>query len=425
MNRTTVFSNFSFVAAGILCTFAFFLLGGCATYQSKVFKARGLVESGQLQSASSELKVLADQVTDDQLIYVLDYATLLQFEGKILESNSYFMKGLKLIDQFDYQSISRVAGSLLFNEEVVQYKGDTFEKIFVNAYLALNFLELNDLDSALVETRRINEKYLLYRQEEKKKFELNSFAKYLSALIWEADKKYDDAFLAYKEAYGIDSRITGIEDDLVRTAKKSQRMDEYKKFKNEFSNVQEDPTWYDSNIADVVVIFQNGWGARKDVNPRSPRFPILRPVPVESRNAIVTLDRLDKQGSTSFAKTRSVYSVDDAEIKTLLEDQGSLAARRIGGIVAKEIAADQIRQKNELLGFIAAVAMHASDRADLRQWSFLPKEFQIVRLRVKPGKYKLNISVQNKYSGDQGEAASSREVELKAGKTRFFNWRKF
>ncbi|MBL7554862.1 MAG: hypothetical protein JNM24_03495 [Bdellovibrionaceae bacterium] len=401
------------------------LLAGCATYQSKVFKSRQLVESGQISEATSQLKVLADQEGDDQLIYVLDYATLLQYAGDFKESNQYFFKALKLIDQFDYQSVSRVTGSLLFNEEMVQYKGDTFEKIFVNAFLALNFLELNDLDSALVETRRINQKYQTYRQEEKKNFEMNSFATYLSAMIWEADGKYDDAYIAYKDAYKIDKNIGTIDDDLVRTAKKSQRVDDYKKLKAEFPQVKEDPSWYDKSQGEVIVIFQNGWGARKDFNPQSPRFPILRSVPAESRNARVSVEPVEKNGAHYNAQTEFVYSVDDAAIRTLIEDQGSLVARRLGGVVAKEVAADQIRQKNELLGFVAAVAMHASDRADLRQWSFLPKEFQMVRIRVKPGKYKVRLNTQNRYTETTGNSVLEKEIEIRSGKTKFINWRQF
>mgnify|MGYP000983916846 CR=1 FL=1 len=401
------------------------LLVGCATYQNKVFKSRQLVESGQISEATSQLKVLADQEGDDQLIYVLDYATLLQYAGEFKESNQYFFKALKLIDQFDYQSVSRVTGSLLFSEEMVQYKGDTFEKIFVNAYLALNFLELNELDSALVETRRINQKYQTYRQEEKKNFEMNSFATYLSAMIWEADGKYDDAYIAYKDAYKIDKNIGTIDDDLVRTAKKSQRMDDYKKLKAEFSQVKEDPSWYDKSQGEVIVIFQNGWGARKDFNPQSPRFPILRSVPAESRNARVSIEPIEKNGFHYNAQTEFVYSVDEAAIRTLIEDQGSLVARRLGGVVAKEVAADQIRQKNELLGFVAAVAMHASDRADLRQWSFLPKEFQMVRIRVKPGKYKVRLNTQSRYTETTGNSVLEKEIEIRPGKTKFINWRQF
>lgn len=401
------------------------VVASCATYQSKVFKSRQLVESGQVSEATQQLKALADQESDDQLIYVLDYATLLQYSNDLKQSNQYFMKALKLIDQFDYQSVSRVTGSLLFSEEMVQYKGDTFEKIFVNAYLALNFLELNDLDSALVETRRINEKYQFYRQEEKKNFEMNPFATYLSAMIWEADGKYDDAYIAYKDAYKLDRNIGNINSDLIRTAKKSQRMDDYKKLKSDFPQVKDEPSWYDKSMSDIVIIFQNGWGARKDFNPHSPRFPILRSVSSESRNARISIDPFDKSGSHYNAQTEFVYSVDEAAIKTLLEDQGSLVARRLGGVVAKEVAADQIRQKNELLGFVAKVAMYASDRADLRQWSFLPKEFQMVRIRVKPGKYRVRLTTQNKYTETTGNRVLEKEIEVRAGKTRFINWRQF
>jgi hypothetical protein len=81
------------------------------------------------------------------------------------------LKADRLSEQVDYQSVSRIAGSLALNEEMVQYKGDTFEKFFINAYLAMNFLALGDFDSALVEARRINQKYLKFRAEEAKSFQ--------------------------------------------------------------------------------------------------------------------------------------------------------------------------------------------------------------------------------------------------------------
>ena len=76
---------------------------------------------------------------------------------------------------------------------------------------------------------------------------------------------------------------------------------------------------------------------------------------------------------------------------TLNADQASLIARRLAARVAKHVVADQIRQKNELAGFVALVAMVASDRADLRQWSFLPNSIQIIRIPVTPGKYTLKM----------------------------------
>src|SRR5690606_9304797 len=103
------------------------------------------------------------------------------------------------------------------------------------------------------------------------------------------------------------------------------------------------------------------WGPRKAPNPQSPRFPILRSVYNETQGLQV---EVGEQGSF---KTKIVYDVNSAAIKTLLEDQGALAARRFGGFIAKEVVADQIRQKDELLGTAAWLFMHLSDRADLRQ----------------------------------------------------------
>lgn len=143
----------------------------------------------------------------------------LHLAGNLAESNKVFLFADKFAESQDYHSVSRVTGSMLLNEEMVQYKGDTFEKIFINAFLALNFLELGQLDEALVETRRMNEKYKKLRGEDKKSFELNPFAKYLSALIWEADQKWDDAYIAYSETYALDQTIQTIKSDLIRLGK--------------------------------------------------------------------------------------------------------------------------------------------------------------------------------------------------------------
>lgn len=401
------------------------VLVSCATYQSKVEEARRLIDQGDIKTAIERLKPLALEPSDDQLIYLLDYATTLQVNGQFEESNQQFEKAYKLVDQLDYQSISRLTGSILLNEEMVQYKGDTFEKIFINAFMALNYLEIGQLDSALVEARRINEKYLFYRSSEKKKFELNPFAKYLSALIWEADKKWDDAFLSYKEAFELDPNIDGIQLDLIRSAKKANRNDEYEKYKKEFGLSSLSKEDLDPKLADIVFLFQRGWGPRKNFNPRNMRFPVLRSVPSQYNRGIVNVESVDPKVDIHFSgDTSSVYNVESAAIKTLEEDHASLVARRVGGVVAKEVAADQIRQKNELLGFIAAIALHSSDRADLRQWSFLPKDIQTLRLRVPPGTYKIQLGAKNSWDNSR-YIQKGNDMTIKSGQTKFINWRIF
>jgi hypothetical protein len=400
-----------------LCVGLFFIFSGCATYQSSVSEGRRFLQQRQFEAALSKLKPLADKDDGDRLIHLLDYGTALQMAGQIPESNKVFLFADKFAESQDYHSVSRVTGSMLLNEEMVQYKGDTFEKVFINAFLALNYLELNQLDDALVETRRMNEKYKKLRGEDKKSFELNPFAKYLSALIWEADQKWDDAYIAYAETYALDQTIQTIKSDLIRTAKMSRRMDEYKKWKAAFPEVVEVPSWSDRSFGELVVIYQQGWGPRKDFAPHDRRVPILRPV-----SSVTQMAELEIQNLGKF-QSEFVYDTERAAIKTLQDDAAALLARRLAAFAAKQVVSDQIRQKNELLGFLSNVAMHVSERADLRQWSTLPQTIRLIKVPLKAGSYQISIQGLSGSGAPTSDRLESRTVVVKAGRKVFINWR--
>lgn len=402
------------------------LLTGCATYQGKVAPTRKLIQEKKFTEAADLLKTRAETPDGDQLVYLLDYGTALQISGDLKKSNQVFMKADKLADQLDYHSVSRQAGSLLMNQEMVQYKGDTFEKVFINAYLAMNFLALGDLDSALVEARRMNEKYQKLRSDEKKAFELNVFGKYLSALVWEADRKWDDAYIAYQEAYKIDPLLPTLPEDLIRISKKAQRPDEYNKWKKKFPQVVEDPKWYDKKYGELVILFQQGWGPRKQTSIHSYRMPELRTV--GSRTQRLRLEFVKEPSNSALGDkklfhTSALYNVEQAAMKTLADDQLALAAKRVAGVVAKEVVADQIRQKDELLGLVAWAAMHASDRADLRQWSLLPQTIQILRIPLLPGDYRFNLQGLDSSGSPTSDNRMDIEAKIKANQKNFVVFR--
>src|SRR5690606_4792390 len=142
----------------------------------------------------------------------------------------WFQKADKLSDLQDYISLTRQAGSLLLSQELVQYKGEDFERLFINVMSAINYLMLGDLEAANVETRRLNEKLNYYRIEEKKPYEQNSFAFYLNAHIWEANRNWDSAYIDFKKAYELNPEFEYIKEDLVRSAYNARRMDEYAKW---------------------------------------------------------------------------------------------------------------------------------------------------------------------------------------------------
>lgn len=396
--------------------FILYMLTGCATYQGQVSQARQSLESGQPLHAIELLKPLAEKEGKDRLVYLLDLGTTHQIAEQWGESNRVFLMADRLAEQVDYHSVTAVGGSLLLSEEMVQYKGDTFEKFFINAYLAMNFLALGDFDSALVEARRINQKYLKFRAEEAKSFQQNTFGLWLSGVAWEATGSFDDAFIAFKNAWDLDPDNSVIARDLLRAAKLSRRQLEYQKLRARIPSPIDDAIKRDRSSGEVIVLIQQGWGPRKEPDPSSPRFPILRSVYSQTRNVEA---RIQERVVTSEV----VYQVDEAARKTLQEDYDILVAKRLGGYVAKEVVADQIRQKDELLGFIAQVAMHASDRADLRQWSFLPETIQVIRIILPVGEHSIELRGLDGYNNATGELKLFERVQVSQQKPTFLIWR--
>lgn len=397
------------------------LLFSCATYQSKVEPARQSLSSGDFSQSIEKFQALAEVESKDQLAYLLDYATALHITKDFKKSNTTFLKADELAEQLDYHSLSKVTASLFLNEEQKQYKGDTFEKIFINAFLALNFLEMNDYDSALVESRRINEKLKKYRAEDKKEFELNAFALYLSALAWESQRQFDDASIAYTNFYELSPDSSQIKKDLLMITQKARRFDEYKKWKEKFGILEsKSPLSASSkenkNLGELIIVYQQGWGPQKVFNNFDYRFPELR------SNFSVTTSAQVKLGDVIY-ESEIIYDTDQAARKTLEDDRLALVGRRVLGLGAKYMAADEIRRKDETLGFLAWIFMRFSDRADLRQWSTLPKTIQIIRAPMPAGEHLVRIQGYDAYRQPTSEFKIFESVKIGAGKKTFLNWR--
>ena len=138
-----------------------------------------------------------------------------------------------------------------------------------------------------------------------------------------------------------------------------------------------------------------------------------------------TLSYTDNVKEQYFEDTQLITSLFEVADKTLDEQYAGLIAKRIGGIVAKEVVSDQIRQKNEALGAIAQIAMHVTDQADLRYWATLPETLQIARLRVRKGTYTVNVDGLMSMDAVTGEKTKFEKVVVKPGKRTFLVWRAY
>jgi uncharacterized protein len=405
------------------------LLAGCATYYSQSQKTKTLWQNRQFDEAAADLRRKADSSESDRLVYLLELATTLQMARKFDESTRVFIEADKYAEIQDYHSISKIGMATLGSEEMIQYKGESFEKILINVFNALNFLAQSKWDSAMVEARRIDEKTILLQQKTREDYEKNFFAHYLAGLIWEIQGRYDDAFIEYAKAFEIDAYSEQLKWDLFKTSKWTGR-NLPKNFPDNYHPIE--PPNNDSNLMiqskippkkqpEIVVFFMNGWGPKKDFAPHDYRFPILRPEPSFTQGAKVKISGSNLSQPKEL-QTQIIYDVETVAIKTLQADYGAMMARKVGAFVAKEVVADQIRQKDEALGLLAWVAMKVADRADLRQWSTLPKNIQMIRVPVPEGEYQISAEAiaSNGTSGINVE-----NIKLRTGDKKVLVWRSF
>lgn len=418
MNSTSFPAREVFVGISRLLLLAIFLTS-CATYQSKVRGAVTDMRGGRADSAVAVLKPLAEKEGNDQLAYLFDYATVLQLAGKYDESTKAFLKADKLAEFKDYHSVTKIAGSLIVNEEMVQYKGENYEKVLINAYLAINYLLQNNMEDALVETRRLNEKMNFMTKDLGESFKQNSFARYLSAMIWEWDKKWDDAYIDYVKAYEQDANLSYIKKDLVRSAWLSDNQEALEKWQKEFPEIKIDPKWGNKKYGEVVLIYQQGLAPQKLPHPDARILPKLFSRPTLGVTANLTIYGV---GSVT---TEKLLDIDYVAKKTLNDVYAKLIAKRATAIATKAVISEQIKKENELLGEIAFLAMLMTERADLRQWSTLPESFQVARISLKPGKYKIKIAALDRAGNTTGEKLDTINVTVKSRQKTFISWRSF
>lgn len=379
-------------------------------------EARKLLADGQPQSAAAVLESKAQEEGKDQVLYMLDYALVLHQAGDLKKSNDTFIAVDRLAEVKDYVSLSRQAGSLFLSEALVQYKSDRYENILINAYLALNFTLEGKFEEALVECRRLDEK--IYQQKLDNEDPRKSFyARYLSAMIWEAEKNWDSAYIDYKNAYDIDASPSYLAQDLIRAAWRARRDDDLKKWLKKYPQLSL-PIIQKQALqeGELVFIYQQGFIPRKYPRPENFRFPYLVRQPAGFTSARLEID------GKKHEPTQMLYRIGDEAMNTLDKDFKYLVAKKILGVVAKEVVADQVRQKNEVLGAIAAIALHAADQADLRQWSTLPDSLQLSRISLSQGKHNVVVWA----NGPAGEVELWRgEIDIQKGKKTFITKRTF
>lgn len=388
---------------------------GCASYQNSLSKPLDDLRRGEAKLAAASLKEPAFKDSKDQLAYLLDYSITQHIAEDYQASNEGFLLAYDLSDWKDYHSISKIGASLLLNQGMVQYKGEEYEKLLISVYAAMNFLLLDDPESARVEVRRIHERIQNLEYEGEKVFQNMPFAYYLSALIWEKNGNLDSAYIDYKNTYKYAPDFKAVQKDLLRLSKRLGRAQEHKKFKEEFESIEMPKA--DKNKGQLVVIYQQGFGPKKRPHPNWHRIPKVYASSNEGVRAKIKIQ--DKE-----VKTATALDLNQLAMESMEKQYASLIAKRAAGIATKAVVAKQIQKENQALGDIAWIAMNLADQADLRQWLLLPSSIQVAKFVLPSGDYEIKIQALNSAGLPTGEEQLLNKTVSKGG-VHFVNWRSF
>ncbi len=413
-------------------SFLLFLLASCATYYQKNEDLMKAVYKYNFDAAN---KILADdekweKQNRNRLLFYLNKGTVLWMQGDYTHSKDYFAKADLFVEDYN-KKIGDAVLSMLVNAKLTTYGGENFEQILLHYYGAMNYLALGKTDEALVEGKRMLEKMqkITDKYQFKNKYKRDAFAHHLLGIIYEMKGEYNDAFIAYKNAYEVykDDYLVQLnmpiplqlKKDLLRMALAVGFYDDVRKYEAEFS-IKAQPL--QPNKGDLIFFWNNGLGPIKDQNsfnimimPQgngvvqfvNPELGISMPFQTENKDQQADLldmkfirlalpkyvSRLPYYDKANLIINQQIYPFEMVEdinaiaYKSLQDRMGRELALGLIRVAMKQLAVHKASKNKDQQGLAAAAMLYGavSEQADTRNWQLLPYSINYSRTSLDTG----------------------------------------
>lgn len=409
----------------IFVTLSSLVLLGCSNYQEVALDGAKMVDKRQFKSA---LLHYDDKLKDsrlDRLLYLLDTGTILHFDSQHEASNRNFMEAEVLIQQLDRISITEETASMLSNDEAKPYKGEDHEKIMISVYIIMNFLALQQWESAQIEVRKIQEKLEVLRRNEGQKYTEDPFASYLSGLVFEAQGQFDSAYIDYKKVHELQPDFPLVKDDLLRLSQRLNFTDDYDQWVKAFGKHSLNKE-AEKNSEEVIFIYAAGKSPRKLAHQSSANSVMigymvaggigaaaggdfLIPIP-RYKNRPYSIQQIRvSQNAQEIAQSAEVENLEEVAQQSLKDRVGREVAKSLLRLASKAKMQDEIRKSlGGTAGLIAGIGFSLSQKADTRSWLTLPASWQIAKARLPFGSHELKVTYVDQFA----RAANSEMVKV-------------
>jgi hypothetical protein len=342
------------------------------------------------------------------VISSLDKGMLRRINDDFSGSNQIFEVAKQEIEQLYGISITENLAALTINETLRGYEGDRYEQLLLHAYMAMNYIQLGQLDGARVEMLQANVKMMEWGDEP----EEDAFLRYLEGIIYESLDELDSALISYRKAYTVYKEKGGhqyptaslsIKKDLLRLLAWQGLWSEYKSYKKEF-NMIDDTVDHKSvkaskNMGELVVILNNGLAPVRT----EAALPIYSTEVQQNLRVAFPVYRQPKKrlSTPRLFVNKKVYSMEtvadvDALARYSLEQaMPGIMLRATARAVVKYNSQHSAQKSSDLAGLLMTITNLVTERADTRSWTTLPQEIELKRILLPVGEHNVQIKMQN------------------------------
>lgn len=430
--------------AGLLLT----TLSGCAGPRKVYTTVDDLNAQGEFSQARSYVEEHAkDYGKRNRLLYLLDRGTFAFSTGDFREAIISFTEAEQLMSELYTISLSQEATTFVVNDNAAPYRGDDFESVMVNLFLALSYANLSEVDEALVEARKVDSKLtainLQYAENEQNAYREDPFVRLLMGILYEMGQTstdLNDAYISYiKALQGYDSEYQrfGVSfpeplvENLLSVASFMGRA-ELREVQQRFPSYRFASRADRKETAEVYVLHLNGRTPIKqeDVivvptpDGQVVKVALPRYEKIPGRIVGARLHALPELGKEQFvADFRVAEPIGGIAIENLQNRRLRIYAKTLARVTAKYLAVREAQRSagdefGGLAGLLTKVTgdllIFVSEQADLRSWRTLPQEILISKVTVPPGSYQIWAECLDA-SGGFVEKVEFGRRELKAG----------
>ena len=413
----------------------------CATYYQANYNFNQEFENGNLEKALASLQSNSSESKGKrEFLYDVNNGLVLSLLGRYEESNEYFEKAFLYGEDYRINYLNEAA-SYLTNPNFTAYRGEDHEHLILLYYKAINYLKLDKTDEALVECRRLNIRLqqLSDRYPSENKYKEDAFIHTLMGIIYQSDKDYNNAFIAYRNALEIYkneySHLFKVEVpnqlklDLLRVAWLSGMFDEFRKYKEEFN--MENYVYQRAEGGELVFFWHNGlspikteWGVNFVVSKRNniayfsnEELGISFPFSLENyndkdKNNLSNLD-VFRVAFPRYVERPTYYQSATIEYEgkkislELMEDINRIAfktlqermtlefSKALIRVAMKKVTEYEVKKSDKTLGSVIGLINAITEKADTRNWQTLPHSIYYCRIPLAEGSNSIRLTINN------------------------------